>query len=516
MEIAKSYDSMPYPSKFFGQTYPDRLATLATLFGIEAKPPESSRVLELGCGNGSNLLSHAYILQDSKFVGVDISGKHIEQAKEWANELNLKNIEFQEIDVMNMTVEDYGKFDYITAHGLISWVPDFVSEKVFSIYSEMLEEDGIGYLSYNAYPGSHYRDMVRQVMRFHTRHIEDPLEKVQNSIGFLSTLAESSTETKIYQPILEFELQRHFRHSASDIYHDDLADAYQPYYFHEFANKLKENNLQFLCETELHAMSIQNFPPQVQDLIKQKEDLIEREQYIDFFLGRIFRQSLFCHESIKINREIDSSMVDKFMIASDIKPADINAETTTQKVEKFVGSKGFGIEIDHPPTKTALKLLGESWGRAINFPQLLQEVRQILSKSDYSPDDWEKELSITRAILFQIYQGTDLVELHLHQGDAFQEISETPKINDLCRWQITCAENITTLFYINIKIEDQVSKRLLELLDGTRNHEQLLEEITEFIKTNDEIEDKEELLSNIDNWMNESLSKLAQLGMFVS
>ena len=49
------YDAVPYPGHPFAQTHPDRLATLATLFGLRPAPPERCRVLELGCGDAGNL-----------------------------------------------------------------------------------------------------------------------------------------------------------------------------------------------------------------------------------------------------------------------------------------------------------------------------------------------------------------------------------------------------------------------------------------------------------------------------
>ena len=46
MELAAGYDSLPYPSKFFLQTHPDRLATLGKLFGMNPQTPEKCRILE--------------------------------------------------------------------------------------------------------------------------------------------------------------------------------------------------------------------------------------------------------------------------------------------------------------------------------------------------------------------------------------------------------------------------------------------------------------------------------------
>ena len=56
------YDEVPYPGRAFPQTHPDRLATMATLYGLDAAPPDACRVLELGCGDGGNLLPMALAL----------------------------------------------------------------------------------------------------------------------------------------------------------------------------------------------------------------------------------------------------------------------------------------------------------------------------------------------------------------------------------------------------------------------------------------------------------------------
>ncbi len=514
MEIARSYDTMPYPSKFFVKTHPDHLATLAEIFGMEAKNPENCRVLELGCGNGSNLISHAYSLKDSHFVGIDISSKHIKQAKKWAEELDIENVEFYELDLMKMDTETFGKFDYIVAHGLISWIPDFVRERVFDIYEEMLAPNGIGYLSYNALPGSHIRNMVREIMRFHTRGIEEPLEKLQESIKFLSLVTEHTNERKIFQSILDFELNRHFQRDPSDIYHDDLSECYRPFYFHEFAQKLDEHDLQYLSEAEFFAMFGKNYSPEIQEFINQKEDLIEREQYLDLFCGRSFRQTVFCRQEVELNRNIDAKMLDRFYVGSPLKPESENIELTSHKAEKFKGQQNLGIEIEHPPTKTALHHLSEIWGKSIAMPELLQTARQKLEDSDYKTEDWEKEFGITRAIMYQIIQTTDLIKLRSRQIEADQEAGETPQLNKLNRWQLGIGDNVTTPFGFNISIDDEVSKKLLELLDGTRGRDELFRETSAYIKTFDAEEQKKYPLDNLDGWLDKTLAELGKFGIF--
>ena len=152
---------------------------------------------------------------------------------------------------MKMSSEDFGKFDYITAHGLFSWVPEFVREKILSLFQEMLAPNGVGYISFNAFPGAHQRQMVGDITKYFTKEISEPTDKVKNAVKFLNFLTENAGEAEVYQSVLKKELSRFYRLDASEIFHDDLAEINQPFYFYEFAEMLEKNNLQFLAEADL-------------------------------------------------------------------------------------------------------------------------------------------------------------------------------------------------------------------------------------------------------------------------
>jgi cyclopropane fatty-acyl-phospholipid synthase-like methyltransferase len=69
------YDVVRYPGHAFPQTHPDRLAALAVLFGLDAPPPAGCRLLEIGCGDGGNLLPMAVGLPHATVVGFDTSAR---------------------------------------------------------------------------------------------------------------------------------------------------------------------------------------------------------------------------------------------------------------------------------------------------------------------------------------------------------------------------------------------------------------------------------------------------------
>jgi SAM-dependent methyltransferase len=505
-----SYDAVPYPSKFFLQTHPDRLAAAGILYGMSPTAPQKCRVLELGCGNGSNLVAHAFGLPDSEFVGVDLAETHIVQANASAIELGLTNVEFRQMDVTEMSEGDFGKFDYITAHGLFSWVPDFVRERVLQLFDELLTPNGIGYVSYNAYPGAHTREMVRSIMRFHTRAIDEPQAKVDQAISFLKLLAENATGPETYGPILRAEFQRHQAHSVEDIYHDDLGDFYRPFYFHEFASLLGENGMQFLSEAELHASSLSGISDEAANFIRSMDEVAAREQYLDLLRGRVFRQTLFCRKDVSLDHEPKPEILDKLYLSSTLTPVDKINDLNESKVEKFRTAKGQQMQIDHPLTKAALLHLGEIWGGSIATNELIDAAASKLNTSNVE----EKDRDIVRSILMQLSLGSDLVEIHSYAPEATTEAGIRPKVNRLSHWQLRDCTNVLTLFNKDLKLNDDLARELIRLMDGTRTKMKLATDMQAFVRSQKDIEGKHELIGTMPTWIDESVAELARLGVF--
>ena len=512
-----SYDALPYPSKFFLQTFPDRLAAAAILYGVESAPVEKCRVLELGCGNGSNLIAQAYGLSNSHFVGIDLSQTHIDLANQATKELDLNNIEFRQMDVMDMTREEFGEFDYITAHGLIAWVPEFVRSKVLAIFAEMLAHNGVGYISYNAYPGAYSREMVRSILQTHTDGIEDPQTKVDSAMQFLTFLSTNVSDRDAYGSILRTEQKRHLERLAADILHDDLGEVYQPFYFYEFARLLEENGLQFLSEAELHASSRQGFGDEVQSFLDSCDMREAVEQHLDLLRGRVFRQTLFCRKGLALNEKPDPSSIDGLYLSSSLTPTE-DVELALGKIAKFRSTKGQQIQIDHPLTKSALVHLGEIWGRSISGKDLLNAAMKKLVAAGENEQDLLLQFETARSILLQIILSSDMIELHAYAPGSPAKAGYKPRVDRLARWQLASGNNVLTRSQKDLKLDDLTSRRLLELMDGTRSQVELERDLRPFIKSVDDLDDesKRELLGSLKSWIEKSIADLARLGLFES
>jgi len=121
---------------------------MGALFGVEAAPISSARVLELGCGDGENLLPMAVALPDATFVGVDAAEGAIARGMQIADDLALRNI-----TLSAETIESFdrsGPFDFVIAHGVYSWMAPEVRDSLLALCVRVLSATGIGYVSYNA------------------------------------------------------------------------------------------------------------------------------------------------------------------------------------------------------------------------------------------------------------------------------------------------------------------------------------------------------------------------------
>ena len=127
-----SYDEVPYESHPYPQTHPSRLFTIATLFGLSPPPVENARVLELGCAAGGNIIPMAEAFPNATFVGIDLSARQVADGQKTIADAGLTNVTLRHANILDLE-PDSGPLDYILCHGVFSWVPDTVRDKIFSL-----------------------------------------------------------------------------------------------------------------------------------------------------------------------------------------------------------------------------------------------------------------------------------------------------------------------------------------------------------------------------------------------
>jgi methyltransferase-like protein/2-polyprenyl-3-methyl-5-hydroxy-6-metoxy-1,4-benzoquinol methylase len=494
MQLKESYDETPYPDLCYTQTHPDRLATLATLLGLSPAPVAQCRVLELGCAGGGNLIPMAYGLPESQFTGIDFSSRQIERGRAVIRELGLTNIVLEARDILEVS-PDVGEFDYIIAHGVYSWVPASVRDRLLAICKQCLASNGIATISYNTYPGWHMMGSLREMMLYHTRHLTDPHERVTQARTLINFLAQSvhpddpyGTFLDAYQRMLQtydtFVVKEREKEQHGDelLLHDELEAVNEPVYFYQFAEHAARHGLQYLVEADFPRVMPTNFRPDVaRALSTMASNSIEMEQYMDFLRNRTFRQTLLCHDTISIQRSLQTDLR-PFHIATYAQP--LNPERINlhnREAAQFRGPDGAILTTDHPVSKAAMLVLAKISPQSVPFSELLR-TGTVTVYGEGTAAHQEDAPQLTTTLLRAMSYSMRLVELHLHVPAFVLDISERPLASSLARLQARQGQlKVTSLRHERVRL-DKISQHLLPYLDGTHDQTMLLAALVDLVK----------------------------------
>ncbi|MGB7069778.1 MAG: class I SAM-dependent methyltransferase [Pyrinomonadaceae bacterium] len=511
MPTQSNYDAVPYPSMTFPQTHPDVLATAAAFFGMETADPESCSVLELGCGDGMNLISFASILKGSRFVGIDLSSVHIDHANRSASELKLENTKFIHGDVTDINRGEFGTFDFVIAHGLYSWVPEAVRTKILEIYAECLAPRGVGYISYNAYPGYRIWEMFREMMRYHVAHVSDAMAKVQKGRAFLKSLGGQGEPNGLYQALIRAGHNAISAAEPASVFHDELSDVNQPFYFHEFVAQLREHGLQFLCEVDPAISSKKSSFDDLRLEVDTVDDIVKREQYVDFIEGRRFRSSLFCRNDIELDRRPGPDIVRNFCISSRLRPKQEHFDILDESEVCFVAPNGGEVSTALPLTKSVLVHLQNKGCPGGRLDELLAEAQHTPGAS---PTFSIEDIETTAAFILQAYED-GLIEFHKFRPNLVALPGKFPVAHFLARWQIAHGfKVVSTGAGTSYDTENDMTKLLILLLDGSRDRESLLTEMRRRIEVDENR--KETFEQNLPETIEAGLNELAEAGLLVA
>ncbi|MER3431448.1 MAG: hypothetical protein C4324_10500 [Blastocatellia bacterium] len=471
-----SYDKVIYPSYVFQHIRPDRLGAVAALHGINVSRIETARILELGCGDGANLLSVAYSMPSAECLGIDLSKERICEAASNAEAIGIRNARFLYADICDVKSEEIGTFDFIIAHGLFSWVPASVRSRVLEIYRDCLARSGIGYISYNALPGWHLRRVARDAMLFHTENIADPKEKVRSALEFLEFLRYSAKSESIYQRLLEAEIENSNDRPAANIFHDDLAEINQPFYFTEFVKEITPFQLKFVAESEPVAFFDRKFSENTRAALDRLwDDYLRREQYLDFITGSRFRSSLVCRSGENPIYKPDPALIDNLWLSTQSTPLAADAVLDDDSTVEFRGPFNSTFELNHPFVKSVLGMLAAAWPRRVPFAEVTNFLR---SKFSQIPDDrFAEMMNLFRAFVVELFHSM-IIELRAFYPAYKLEISDRPETSAFARWQIRAGfEYVTTMTGVNLIPENDLMRQLITLFDGSRSVTDVLEEL---------------------------------------
>ncbi|ABV75453.1 hypothetical protein A1C_06100 [Rickettsia akari str. Hartford] len=517
-----TYDEVPYESYPYALTTPYHLNTLATLFGVNAPEVENAKILELGCAAGGNLIPHAVLYPKAHFVGVDLSKVQIDAANKNVKALGLKNIEFYHCSITDID-DSFGKFDYIICHGVISWVPKTVRDKIFEVCNKNLTSNGIAYISYNTLPGWNMVRTIRDMMMYHSSAFANVRDRIAQSRLLLEFVKDSLENSKTpYAEVLKTESGLLAKQTDHYLRHDHLEEENAQFYFHEFMNEARKHNLQYLADCNLSTMYLGNMPLKVVEKLKEVNDIVRTEQYMDFITNRRFRTTLLCHSDVKINRNINNDDITKFNMIFNIVPEkplkEVDMNNASENLKFFLnGNQDSNLTTSSPYMKAILYTFSENLNNPLSFEKITAEANKKLHNTKLN----EIKAELLNNAMKLVLQGYISITNQKHRNNPELDRPKTTKM------VIHQATNTPSMWVTNLKHEpigvNFFEKFALRYMDGKHDKKAIIDAILGHVekgeltlsKEGQKVENKEEIRKALGSLFTPMIEKFSSNALLV-
>lgn len=289
------FTEIEYTRGIYREMTPSAMRHALLIAGLQAPDANRFRYCELGCGHGLTSLAIAAVHPEAEVVAIDINPGQIAGARALADAAGLTNIRFEEWSFADMLEADIDQFDYIAAHGILTWVGAEQHQEITNIFRRKLRPGGIAYVSYNSLPGWAPMLPIRRVMQEHAKRSSRPaVERVRDATNFVRKLGQANAAVFQAMPTLRDRLNAMESLAPAYLAHEYLNEHWIPFAFPEIIDMFSGAKLTFACSaTVSEHVDVMSYVPAAHELLKDIDDPIFYQTVRDQFVNQSFRKDLF-------------------------------------------------------------------------------------------------------------------------------------------------------------------------------------------------------------------------------
>jgi SAM-dependent methyltransferase len=283
------YNDLPYGSGYSAALDPQRLLAHPDLRRW-AWPPTTrgiSRVLDIACGSGKQIIVSALQNPNTEFFGVDGSQAHINESSLMIGRLGLKNISVECADLREWKPIEKG-FDLICCSGTYPWVPDDVRARILDAITRGLRDDGLALLHIITKPGCvGLEEAQRRVLAQSAREptLAARLAAARAYVRTLPPLAKGEA-AQSFESIVRRTLEQFVERDDPGLAHEFLGSQVRPFFFAEFVAVAREYGLHVVSDASFAATSDAYIEPgHARALYERTSDWVKQQELIDMFGG---------------------------------------------------------------------------------------------------------------------------------------------------------------------------------------------------------------------------------------
>ncbi|MGF1458313.1 MAG: methyltransferase regulatory domain-containing protein [Leptolyngbyaceae cyanobacterium] len=291
-----------YDYSFFPELSPTSMAF--NLLNSRYVPPslEQFTYCELGCGQGftTNILAATH--PQGEFWGIDFNPTHTAEAQRLAQAAQLSNMQFFDHSFAEFLAADTPPFDFITLHGVYSWIDDKNRHHIVNLLQQKLKVGGAVYISYNALPGWAALMPLQMLMQQSSSQSGDSsLHKIEAGMAFAQQLQGVKARYFLDNPSVKADLEAMTDDSRHYLAHEYLNQNWQPFYHSEVVQQLAEAKLTYATSGDIDDQFYDFKLTEAQlSLLAEIPDLVRRETIRDFLFNTRFRRDLFVKGAVRL------------------------------------------------------------------------------------------------------------------------------------------------------------------------------------------------------------------------
>lgn len=322
MEWSEGYVAdVPYTTEFFGEQAPDFLNCVAIINGYEPVATDKPfTYFELGCGHALTLNILAAGNPLGQFYGVDFMPSHIAAGCALADAAKLDNLTLLDssfADLASGKVADIPQCDFITLHGVYSWISADNQLHIVSFIRQYLKPGGIVYVSYNALPGWNAAMPLSRLLVAHANlHPAQSTIQLQHAAAFIQQFDIEQAGFFSTTPALKDLLGVLNRYNPTYLVHEYLNQNAAPLYHMDLVRDLGSAKMDYVGSADLcQAYPDLYFNEQKLALINAVPNSPLRETVKDFLLNTRFRKDVFVRGARKMGITRQKALLKKITLA---------------------------------------------------------------------------------------------------------------------------------------------------------------------------------------------------------
>jgi SAM-dependent methyltransferase len=473
------YDRVAYPGYVVEFLSPNRLRASALMHGWRTADPATASVLEIGCGDGLNVMSFAAVSPGGKAVGFDLSAEAIERGQALVEVAGLKNIDLHVGDALTYP-RDGEKFDYIICHGVLSWVPEPVRNAIVELIGARLAPGGLAYLGFDCLPGAAAKASMVPFLREWVGDIADPVEAMKMGARGIAMLNRAQRETSRLQAQLDVLIKDFPSFDPAYFFHDWLAEYYAPIDLHQFIPLAAANKLRIAGSAGGYDLVLDDLDDEAKGYLDSLGDDVGRKLVaLDvLFGGHIFHRDLLIRTDSPPERTGNGLAELSFAFTG--KREEIEVEQGTA-IKYTAGEKAM-VTTNTPTTIAVLDYLYNAGSAEIGY----DELRKWTGVKD---EDLQKIL-LTVCTLSLITPHSTPQPFVLNPG-------ERPRAGLLARTMLTLGDRAVNLRGNEVLAEEVETQYMVALCDGTRTRPEIAAAMAEGLEKPIDVEDVTKTITHL-------------------